>query len=393
MLYDQTPEGTDLRDTLRGLGVVTDAALDDLAERTTELWEDMARRWCDDPNDAEDPWFQMRSDLHWAVSRRWAEMERSLHEEARFLNRQALTILDEVFEDLHDGRASNGNSVVVVAGPGLPISRLIRARVFQTEDALENALTHPARFLGTPAPGVGQAGRMNAKGQPAFYGATTEKTALAEVRPPVGAWATTATFVITRPVKLLDLSELADVQLDRMLSLFDPASLVKAQRRDFLRTLASRLVQPVMPERQDHDYLITQVIADYLANHKHGAFDGILYPSVQVERTDAESGRNVVLFPRASGVAGATEPFKAGVDLWAYEEDGPGRWLDPVISLPSPPAPETPGELFDRLVASPTLAPFGSPALALDFEQVKVHQIKSVVVETVARQTKLQRHG
>jgi hypothetical protein len=225
---------------------------------------------------------------------------------------------------------------------------------------------------------------MNAKGQPAFYGATTVPIALAEVRPPVGAWVATAAFDLLRPVKLLDLRNLAQVQLDSTLSLFDPRSIEKAQRRDFLRTLSSQLIQPVMPELQDRDYLITQVIADYLATHKRGQVEGIIYPSVQRPKDCVTAGFNVVLFPKASRVEGANGRPLGQAYLWEDEEDGPGRYLSPQI-----------WEFNDK--TTNVAQPLGShlhlgeaanhwPAtLTLVRSEIEVHEVRGVEVATFSK--------
>lgn len=383
VVFERSPGGSDLRETLQRLNVVADEAFEDLADATLAAWRRYVQRYPEDEADSEDPWFRLRSDLHHRVGYEWEEMERSLHHEARFLNRRALRLLQQVFHNLHESRTDDGGPVVIQAGPGCAVDRLVRARVFQTEGGLEEALQHPAKFLGTPPPGIGQAGRMNAKGQPAFYGATTEAIALAEVRPPVGAYVATAAFHIIRPVKLLDLAALAKVQIDKGQSLLDPASYLLAQTRDFLKTLSRRMVQPVMPEQQERDYLITQVVADFLADYEGGAIDGILFPSVQVGNRDDASGLNVVLFPRAARVESADVQFKASVQVWEYEDDGPGHWLSPVLELPPPPPPEGASELLDRLLDQPK--PDWPPTLRIEMEEIRVHEVRGVEVRTTSR--------
>jgi hypothetical protein len=379
VVFERPPAGKDLHETLRGLNVVIDDALDDLREATLAAWRRWRQRYPEDMDDSDNPWFQLRSDLHHRVGYEWSEMERSLHHEARFLNRHALRLLEQVFHNLHDARTDDGSPVVIQAGPGLPIQRLIRARVFQTESGLGEALQHPAKFLGSPPPGVGQAGRMNAKGQPAFYGATVEAVALAEVRPPVGSFAVTATFDLIRTVKLLDLGALAQVQLDSRQSLLDHDSYLLAQTRDFLKTLSKRMVQPVMPELQERDYLITQVVADFLAGYEGGPIDGILYPSVQVGAPEEGTGLNVVLFPRAAKVEMADRPYKASVQLWEYQDDGPGMWLDPAVEFPPPPQ-EGSEELFDRVVGKSV--PDWEPALRIVMDEMRIHEVQRVEVRT-----------
>jgi RES domain len=53
-----------------------------------------------------------------------------------------------------------------------------------------------------------------------------------------------------------------------------------------------------MPSDDGFDYIVTQAIAEYLANEAGVELDGLLFPSVQT----ADSSLNVVLFHTASKV-------------------------------------------------------------------------------------------
>src|SRR3546814_20034581 len=97
---------------------------------------------------------------------------------------------------------------------------------------------------------------MNAAGLPAFYGATEAQTALAEVRPPVGSWVVIARFSALRPLKLLDLTLLSQIQLREGVSLFDAKTVAMAYRRDFLRPICEQIVAPVMQAHPTRNYLI-----------------------------------------------------------------------------------------------------------------------------------------
>lgn len=267
------------------------------------------------------------------LGRAWREMEVSLHSDVRHFNSKAVALLDTIFGAISDDLDSEGQPVILAAGPGSSLKTFYRGRVFQTDDALVAALRWPERYLGPPAVGLGAAGRMNGQGQPAFYGATDPEICIAEVRPPVGSRIAIAAFEVLRPLRLLDLRRLKSVELQPNTSLFDPATLSAAQRRDFLKTLCERLTAPVVPELQDQNYLITQVIADYLAAHSILNVDGIIYPSAQSQGPDEHPlGDNVVLFRKACEVRGAQgEDATADIALWEYEEEGPARWFRPSI--------------------------------------------------------------
>jgi hypothetical protein len=378
---------TDVIDKLHAVGPLVQHALGTAALHRWSL------RVSEGPIDVENqPWFHIRNDLHAPVSAAWAEMERSLREEARYLNPHAQRLLTSVLGGIHGDFDDNGKPVVIEAGPDLEIHRLVRARVFESEEAIAEALSHPARFLGPPPPGKGKAGRMNAKGQPAFYGATETRVALAEVRPPVGSWVVTAAFEITRTVKLLDLRGLADLQFKFGESPFDPAMLEAARRQDFLRVLARRLMLPALPEFEEQKYFITQVIADYLAMHGGEPIDGIVYPSVQsLGDEDAPiqpglrptTGINVALFPRAARVEGTDGEPMYVVEGWE-EYDG-GRFMLPLLFH----RPQAVGP--DAVLQQPAVAAAAPPVqaggfadrpftLRLDLNGLKAHWIRGVRV-------------
>lgn len=385
VVYERAPQGTDVAETLRHLNVVCDDAIDALISDLEFVWFDrdsMEHKYLGwDPD--QELYFRPRTDRSANVSAAWERMNRSLQQEARYLNPEASRVLEQVLGAVGGDLTNEGKPVVVQAGPGTEISRLYRARVFQVETHLTEALAHPGKFLGTPAPGIGQAGRMNAKGQPAFYGATTVDIALAEVRPPVGAWVATAAFDLLRPVRLLDIRSLGRIRLDAQTSLFDPASIAQAERRDFLRTLSSQLVQPVMPDLQDRDYLITQVIADFLAT-RNEPIDGIIYPSVQRPGVDDPAGNgdqagfNVVLFSRASKVDGADAPSTSIAYLW-QEEQG-DRWLDPAVHERSRPSQLDEFEDADAARMRSDAKAISPSALVIVKTDIRIHKVTGVVI-------------
>jgi hypothetical protein len=277
-----------------------------------------------------------------------------------------MELLDEIFLNVNDYRTNDDSALVLEIEPDSKLSRLYRARVFQTEKSLHEALGSPERLLGTPMPGVGAAGRMNAKGQPAFYGATAPNIAIAEVRPPVGSWVCVAAFDVVRSLRLLDLCALANIGFDASTSFFDPNSVRQSHRRDFLRKLSQRMMKPVMPELQEHDYLITQVIADYLSEHAYGEIDGIVFSSAQMGSSQVE-GSNVVLFPKASGVVDDDFDGRFVVNLWEYDDEGPHRYFRPEISFK---------EHVNKLPRNKNLT--RNPALRLDLKNIVVHEIEAV---------------
>lgn len=259
--------------------------------------------------------------------RDWERFEQSLKSEARFFSRKAEQVLSDIFSDVTEARTKLGTSVIVTAGPETAITMVFRARVFQSRDRLEAALARPDRELAPPPSKEARAGRMNARGVPVFYGATDPRIAMAEVRPPVGANVIVGRFEIVRPLRLLDVAALGKVFVEG--SVFDPTLAGRARRASFLATLSRRIVRPVMPDAEDFEYLVTQAMADYLADQPNFALDGILFPSVQSKA----KGFNVVLFHKAARVTEMDIP--PGTEIQSYlhgdssdedYDDGPLTW-------------------------------------------------------------------
>ena len=248
----------------------------------------------------------------------WRHFQQSLKTESRFFNRVAEETLNSIFEDLGSHVTQHGRPVIVNAGPGTEMASLHRARVFQSDEKLKEALKHPDVELGPPPSPVASAGRMNARGIAVFYGATDAKVALAETRPPVGSKVAVARFDIIKPLQLLDIEALRSLYVNG--SIFDKTFIERLRKAKFLSTLSHSITAPVMPDDEPSEYLITQAIADYLAAQNEPALDGIIYPSVQ----NGGDAKNVVLFHKSARVEAIELP--PGTTMWAQtnpsDEDG-----------------------------------------------------------------------
>lgn len=226
----------------------------------------------------------------------WVRFEESLRSEARFFSQSAADHLSSIFSGMEELTTKNGRRVLVRAGPGTRFKSFFRARVFQSFERLEEALCWPESHLGPPPRGLALGGRMNAHGISVFYGASHPKTAIAEVRPPVGSYVAVARFDVLKPLTLLNLTAMDEVQVKG--SIFDPTSIERLERAAFLRTLSNRITRAVMPNDESFGYLATQAVADFLATAAHPTIDGILFRSVQTPGT----ALNVVLFHHAAKV-------------------------------------------------------------------------------------------
>lgn len=309
----------------------------------------------------------------------WNLFEHDLKTSARFFSGAALATLHRVFERLDEHRTDAGTPVVVVAGPGAQISSFFRARVFQSEEQLEAAVTRPDLEVGPPPPKHAVAGRMNAPGISVFYGALDITTALSEVRPPVGSDVVVARFELLRSVRLLDVDALQKVFVAG--SIFDPEYLRKLQHAKFLSSLSARMSRVVLPVDEREGYLVTQVIADYLANVVK--LDGILFRSVQVNQPAA----NVVLFHPAAGVepiAPSDTDFSAA--LYLNGEDGPEPMFTVWEEVPTDTVTKAVESPLDLLSASLPVDHLTKPrpaTLKVVSDSVVVHHVTAATYATM----------
>lgn len=328
------------------------------------------------------------SDATWQYE--WRLFERTLKTEARYFSRTATDHLAAVFGRIDQLGTLDGKPVVVDAGPGESIAILFRARVFQSEEPLKEALCRPDRHLGSPPARAAAAGRMNARGISVFYGATSPDVALAEVRPPVGSQVALATFRIIRPLLLLDLSALENASDGG--SVFDPTLLQRLERVSFLQSLGHKMTRPVMPDDQEFDYLSTQAVADFLATENDPTLDGILFSSTQ-----SEEGDNIVLFHKASRVKNMDLP--AGVELSANTMscDSDGWYPDYCVREDAPMldgaetalAPKAWAMTFHNIREDEDVR---ADTLDVIPSSVEVHHVKRVKVECDSHKVERYRH-
>lgn len=248
----------------------------------------------------------------------WGNVTKSLLKETRFFNRDVNDFLDSLFMDIDKFRTKNKISPIRLLTEG---DLLFRARVFEDQQEVEKALEQPERNFGPPPSSLARSGRMNAQGISVFYGATSVEVAIAEVRPPVGSIVITAPFVPLEPLKVLDISALDALSFGTG-SKFDPQTRKSDERAIFFKTLSRKLTLPVFGKRQDSDYLITQVVADYLSDRNKFNLDGVSFKSTQVSADKISNGYNVVLFNRSSSVRHSQEKKRRyKVELYEDVED------------------------------------------------------------------------
>lgn len=320
----------------------------------------------------EDARYIAKSEDGHELSSNWLWFKYSLKTETRLFNTWGEQTLQEVFAGLSDHATIDGRPAIVDAGPGNELSALFRARVLPPEEeAITAAIERPDREIGPPPSQLARPGRMNARGISMFYGATDETVAIAEVRPPVGSRVAVARFKLARPLRLLDVQALESIYVTG--SKFDPNFIRRLQRARFLAQLSREIAIPVMPSDDPADYLVTQAIADYLADRVQPPLDGIIYPSAQ----NIAAGLNVALFHRASLVQEIDIP--TGTKISSKTERGGGDRTPAYIvweRIPSPhekhDEPTKPCNWMDRR----------EPTLRIDVKSVRIHHTEGVTVRT-----------
>ena len=308
----------------------------------------------------------------------WFAFETSIKTETRFFSQAARTTLDSIFDVFADPNLG-GQPLVVDAGPNTALENVYRARVFESDEALQLALKRADLHIGPVPTEKARAGRMNAHGISVFYGATSVEAAVGEVRPPVGSRVLVGSFQLMRKVRLLDTKVMGLVYAEG--SVFDPRTIVRQAKVKFLRTLQDRIMMPVTPDNEPSEYLVTQVIAEYLADREDLDLDGILYPSVQ--GCDAD---NIMLFHRSSRVAEEDDPEVSQIEVDCGQIDDDEEIAYFVTRVVSPPNEQC-NEFSYRSRSTDENSPDPREAtLTLDVESLRVYLVTAATYDTQERE-------
>lgn len=218
---------------------------------------------------------------------KWAKFEASIKSSSRFFGHYEF--LNEIFKDLNQLAKERHEKLIREIGPEKDITKIYRARIVHQVE-VENAFSKPELSLGPPPQNKSKAGRMNALGIAALYGALSDDTAVSEIRPPAGAHVIVGCFDIIRPLRVLDIEALKSIEVEG--SMFDSKYFEDLELSNFLKQLSSRLSKPVMPDDEPFEYLATQAVSDFLSSSKELDIHGIIYPSVYRGGKD----KNIVIF-------------------------------------------------------------------------------------------------
>lgn len=381
--YNWYREGMPIAEAISSEAQIPDEAAEEIAELLSDKYGDFNSAAMGEETEYDgDSQYDRKKIGFGDWSEDWRNFERALRTESRFFSQSATAYLSSLFGDLDRFFQLNGAPVIVEAGPGKPLAGLYRARVFQSKAGLMTALQDLSCELASPPALKAIAGRMNARGISVFYGATSSKVAVAEIRPPVGSNVVVGQFQIVRPLRLLDIRALKEIAADG--SIFDPTYAPLLEKVSFLQTLEERITRPIMPDDESLDYLVTQAVADYLATSTKHPLDGLIYRSAQ----RSKDGENVVLFHKASRVEPFDRPEGTKVETYAgyHDEDG---WVTEyrVVERVPPPRQPAPGGPLENIMHVINWEPDPNfddrtVTLKVDPDTVTIEYIKEVEFDT-----------
>ncbi len=134
-----------------------------------------------------------------------------------------------------------------------------------------------------PLQNTAHEGRVNPRGIPCFYTSSNKETAVAEVRPWLGALVSVAQLSPTRTLRLVNCGEGHDGKFDVYFE--EPAPVVR--ERAVWRAIGREFSKPVSPDPGIAEYAPTQILAEHF---KKLGYDGVVYKS------KLGSGINVAVF-------------------------------------------------------------------------------------------------
>jgi len=223
--------------------------------------------------------------------REWEEIKHELRHRSRYFNDRVRSFFDNLFAEIKSAEIGGflWNEAIRLCKQSEGY-KFYRARMATTAEELDVILKNPTRELGPPPPLQASAGRMNFEGASVFYGAMDRDTCIAELRPSLSSTIVSAKFKLRKNLRILDLLDLDKSYHKHDLDIFHPDYIKRKVSRSFIRLFHREIRRPVLPGTE-HEYLVTQVLSDYLSNAHSPVIDGMFFSTVQRDK-----GINVVLF-------------------------------------------------------------------------------------------------
>jgi hypothetical protein len=233
--------------------------------------------------DEEDYWYENRFSLQWTDFCKTVQFER------RFFNTK--DSLDQLFgkpEEYQEGAVRPLYDLD--AG-----ERLFRARLLNDDFDEARLGKNPSAELSAPPKERTRVGRMNVEYIPAFYGAFSQETAVAEVRPSIGDQIAVGEFVLQKKIKVFDFTVFSKLAGEKRREAFGHT------RYDFITQMEDEISKPILPYEKQREYIATQIVAEYLKEYFE--CDAVIYRSSMHKDGNADN-RNIVIFYNRAGFIG-----------------------------------------------------------------------------------------
>jgi hypothetical protein len=240
----------------------------------------------EDADEAE-RWYERRFEFQ------WNEFCNTVQYERRFF--KIKEPLDQLF-----GKLEEYNEGTIRPVYALEVGQTIyRARVLDDYFTEERLRENPTRELGAPPKEKVRAGRMNVEYIPAFYGAFSEDTAIAEVRPSIGDGVAVGAFVLSNQLRVFDFTAFSRRSGDAWKECYEHT------RYDFITQMENEISKPILPFERQREYIATQMVAEYLREYFN--CDAVIYRS-SMHKGDKADNRNIVILNRGVDFVGAAAP-------------------------------------------------------------------------------------
>ena len=238
----------------------------------------------------EEYWYENR------FTYQWNDFCDKVQYERRFFRTKEL--LDQLFGKPSEYEGGKTNPVYMLRAE----QKVFRARILDGSFTKAVLRLNPARELGAPPRERALAGRMNVEYIPAFYGAFSEHTAVAEMRPGIGEEVAIGEFILQRDVKVFDFTVFSRAPHEQWSDNYAHT------RYDFIKQMEEEISRRVLPYEKQRQYISTQIVAEYLK--EYFGSEAVIYSS-SVVRGPAAENHNIVFLPRAeSFVEGETAILK-----------------------------------------------------------------------------------
>ena len=209
----------------------------------TASYENFANIEAEERADQEAYWYERR------FVYLWEDFCQKVQYDRRFFKTKEL--LDNLFGKPTEYEGGPINPVYVLKAG----QKIFRARILDDGFTREILARHPDRELDAPPKDRAQAGRMNVEYIPAFYGAFSEDTAVAEIRPGIGEDIAIGEFVLQRDVKVFDFTVFSRNPPEKWNDVYTHT------RYDFIKQMEDEIGRRVLPYEKQRQYIPTQIVA------------------------------------------------------------------------------------------------------------------------------------